>query len=138
PTANDFGSWTKLGEARLLFADDRVYYAGQYLGIVVADTLERATAAASLVQVDYNPEYPVVQNADALHTLFVPKFAFSPVELTRGNFEKGTAGATHRLDQHYSTPIEHHNPMEPSATVAVWDGDELTLYDATQWVMGAR
>src|SRR5438045_4080056 len=30
PTANDFGSWTKLGEARLLFADDEVYYVGQY------------------------------------------------------------------------------------------------------------
>ena len=138
PTANDFGSWTKLGEARLPFSDDRVYYSGQYLGIIVADTLERATAAASLVKVDYEEELPVVQNADALHTLFVPKFAFSPVELTRGDFEKALAGAAYHLDQHYSTPIEHHNPMEPSATVAVWKGEELTLYDATQWVMGAR
>src|SRR6187397_2554743 len=39
---NDFGSATKLGKARGLFADDRIYYAGQYLAIVIADTLERA------------------------------------------------------------------------------------------------
>src|SRR5215467_4978574 len=59
PPANDFGSWTKLGEARLPFADDRIYYAGQYLALVVADTLERATAAAALVDVTYEQDSPV-------------------------------------------------------------------------------
>jgi xanthine dehydrogenase YagR molybdenum-binding subunit len=138
PTANDFGSWTKLGEARLLFADDRVHYAGQYLALVVADTLERATAAAALVDVRYEEEPCVVDTEDALETLFVPSFAFGPLRVSRGNFDKAWSSAAHRVDHHYSTPIEHHNPMEPSATVAVWDGDQLTLYDATQWVMGAR
>src|SRR5205823_4588574 len=138
PTANDFGSWTKLGEARLLFADDRVHYAGQYLALVVADTLERATAAAALVDVTYEEEQGVIETADALNTLFVPSFAFGPTHVSRGNFDKALSSAAHRLDERYSTPIEHHNPMEPSATVAVWNGDELTLYDATQWVMGAR
>src|SRR6516162_8722010 len=72
PPANDFGSWTKLGEARMLFADNKVDYAGQYLGVVVADTLERATAAAALIDVTYDVELPVVESAAALHTLFVP------------------------------------------------------------------
>src|SRR5262245_37557255 len=137
-TANDFGSWTKLGEARLLFADDRVYYAGQYVALVVADTLERAIAAAALVEVTYEKERPVVSTEDALGTSFVPSFAFGPTEVVRGSVDEGLATAAFRIDQRYSTPIEHHNPMEPSATIAVWNGDELTLYDATQWVMGAR
>ena len=47
-TTNDFGAWTKLGEARVLFEDDVVHYAGQYLAFVVADTQERADAAAAL------------------------------------------------------------------------------------------
>src|SRR5262249_38225501 len=38
----------------------------------------------------------------------------------------------------YTTPTEHHNPMEPSASIAEWHGDELTLYETTQWVAGAR
>ena len=138
PTANDFGSWTKLGEARLLFADDRVHYAGQYLALVVADTLERAIAAAALVDVTYQEEQGVIETADALDTLFVPSFAFGPIQVSRGNFDKAWSSAAHRVDARYSTPVEHHNPMEPSATVAVWSGDELTLHDATQWVMGAR
>ena len=137
-TANDFGSWTKLGEARLLFADDEVYYAGQYLALIVADTHEHAIAAAAAVDVAYEEERPVIDSSDAMGKLIKPKFAFGPTEVVRGNIEKGLKSAVHRIDQSYSTPIEHHNPMEPSATVAVWNGDELTLYDATQWVMGAR
>ena len=42
------------------------------------------------------------------------------------------------VDNTYTTPVEHHNPMEPHATVALWEGDRLTLYDATQGVVGAR
>jgi xanthine dehydrogenase YagR molybdenum-binding subunit len=137
-TANDFGSWTKLGESRLLFADDQVHYAGQYLALVVAGTFEQATAAAALVDVIYEEEKPFVDTDDGLQNLVTPTFAFGPIRAVRGNFERSLAEATHHVDQHYSTPIEHHNPMEPSATVAVWNGDELTLYDATQWVMGAR
>jgi xanthine dehydrogenase YagR molybdenum-binding subunit len=137
--SNDlFSSWTKLGEARLFFADDQVYYAGQYLALVVADTHEHAVAAAAAVEVTYDEEVPVIDTEDALGNLLDPKFAFGPTTVVRGDVAKALASAAHRIDQNYSTPIEHHNPMEPSATVAVWEGDELTLYDATQWVMGAR
>ncbi|MET0401464.1 MAG: xanthine dehydrogenase family protein molybdopterin-binding subunit, partial [Cystobacter sp.] len=43
-----------------------------------------------------------------------------------------------RLDVTYVTPYEHHNPMEPHATTAVWEGDALTVYDATQGVFNER
>uniref|UniRef100_UPI000524D729 molybdopterin cofactor-binding domain-containing protein n=1 Tax=Streptomyces yerevanensis TaxID=66378 RepID=UPI000524D729 len=32
----------------------------------------------------------------------------------------------------------HHNPMEPHATLARWDGNKLTVWDKTQWVMGTH
>ena len=38
----------------------------------------------------------------------------------------------------YIEPIYHHNPMEPHATTAVWQGDRLTIYDATQGVIAHR
>ena len=44
------------------------------------------------------------------------------------------ARAAVRIEQTYTIPAEHHNPMEPHATVAVWDGPKLTLYDKTQGV----
>jgi xanthine dehydrogenase YagR molybdenum-binding subunit len=136
--ANDFGSWTKLGEARLLFADDNIHYVGQYVALVVADTLEHGIAAAPLVEITYEEREPVIDSDRAMDTLFVPKPVFGPTEVARGDVDKALATAAHVVDRAYSTPIEHHNPMEPSATVAVWNNDELTLYDATQWVMGAR
>jgi xanthine dehydrogenase YagR molybdenum-binding subunit len=40
------------------------------------------------------------------------------------------------MEATYTTPIEHQNPMEPSASIAAWDGDSLTIYDSTQWVYG--
>ena len=137
-TTNDFGAWTKLGEARVLFEDDVVHYAGQYLAFVVADTQERADAAAALVEVEYDEEAPATDSDRPLEPLFVPKDLFGPSRFTRGDAAKALEGGVHRLHETYSTPNEHHNPMEPSAAVAVWDGDDLTLYDATQWVMGAR
>src|SRR6185503_19670882 len=76
PPANDFGSWTKLGEARLLFADDNIHYVGQYIALVVADTLEHATNAAAAVDVTYEEQKPVIETDDAMGTLFVPKPMF--------------------------------------------------------------
>src|SRR5438874_2394 len=137
-TTNDFGAWTKLGEARVLFEDDLVHYAGQDLALVVAETLEEATAAATLVEVECEEQSPAIDIQDALDTIFEPKESFGAVRVDRGDAARAINAATWQVDQKYTTPIEHHNPMEPSAAVAIWNGDELTLYNATQWVMGAR
>jgi hypothetical protein len=55
-----------------------------------------------------------------------------------GDVEAGIRNAAVRVSQTYSTAMEHHNPMEPHATVAHWEGDRLTVYDATQYVSGVR
>src|SRR5262249_36566328 len=62
-----------------------------------------------------------------------------PLQYRRGDPEKAlTAGGLVTLDETYTTPIEHSNPMEMCATVAAWDGDRLTVHDATQWVKGTQ
>ena len=43
-----------------------------------------------------------------------------------------------KLDETYTTPIQNHNPMEPHATLAWWEGDKLSVYDATQYISGDR
>ena len=55
-----------------------------------------------------------------------------------GDVGAGLRDAEVRVDGIYATPMEHHNPMEPHATLARWDGDRLTLHDATQYVSGVR
>ena len=55
-----------------------------------------------------------------------------------GDINAGLAGADTVVTATYTTPDRHHNPIEPSATLADWDGDQLTVRDATQWVFGTR
>ena len=62
----------------------------------------------------------------------------NPTTSRRGEPEVALSLAAVKVDKLYRTPVENHNPMETSATVAVWNGDQLTLYDATQWINGAK
>lgn len=117
-----------------------IYYAGQYVAVVVAETIAQAAYAARLVKVSYETQKPVVYLEQALEQAYEPEKMGrgAAPSSDRGDAETALAAAAVKVDRNYSTPIENHNPMELSATIAVWEGDRLTLYDATQWVYGVR
>lgn len=130
-----------LGEERMPLTDMAVHYAGQHLAVVVADTPERASHAALLIDIKYAPETPYLNAHDSRAELIQPKTDFGqPLQITRGNVEK--AAATEGMvvvKETYRTPIETHNPMEPSATTALWEGpDRLTVWNSTQDVSGTQ
>jgi xanthine dehydrogenase YagR molybdenum-binding subunit len=118
--------------------DDTISYDRQPVAVVIADTFERAQHAASLVDVRY-------ANVQKPQTLFAHATPYKPnavhgkdADTLRGDAHAALAAATIRVDHTYTTPPEHHNPMEPHATTARWDGDTLTVYDASQGVFSAR
>ncbi len=129
-----------LGEDHMPLSDMSIYYAGQYVAVVVADTPERANWAATLVDIEYQNEKPRVSLHDAAGTLDVPKSDFGePIQINKGSVEKAAQSGAAVVKATYKTPTHTHNPMEMSATTAVWDGgDHLTLWDSTQDVTGAR
>ena len=43
-----------------------------------------------------------------------------------------------KVDATYGIARENHNPMEPHATVAAWDGDRLTLWSKSQYVVNEQ
>ena len=127
------------GELSILQSPE-VSYRGQIVGAVVAETLEAAREAASLVRIDYNddshdvvltPEHPKLYKPDVVN----PRF---PTDTEQGDFDAAFARAAVQLDATYITAATHNNPMEPHATMAVWDGGGLTLYDSTQGAPSAR
>jgi xanthine dehydrogenase YagR molybdenum-binding subunit len=118
-------------ERRPPFADDVISYYGQYVALVVADTFETAKAAADAVRVMYAAEKPNVD--PELKADDKPN-----VDSERGDPDRAFADAPVKLDQTYVTPVETHNPMELHATVAVWDGPQLTLYETTQSVNNSQ
>ena len=125
------------GENLLPLQSDRVYFDGQHIGIVVAETYEQARLAASLTEITYATEEPIFELEQALkHS---EKYdAGERLQPSRGDIESGLDRASVTIEETYTTPLEHHNPMETSATTAEWNEDELTVYDSTQWVMGTR
>jgi len=136
---NDFGSATKPGENRVVFEDDLVHYGGQYVALVIAETLEQARYAADLINVSYAVESPVLETDAATGTAYSPEEFFGEkLTMRRGDPVAAFSRAAVTHEATYSTPTEHHNPIEPSASIAEWKEDELTLYETTQWVAGAR
>ncbi len=113
-------------ESRPPFEDEVIYYSGQYVAAVVAETMEQAKAAADAVHVEYAVETPNVglDLGDGWKHL--------KMENHRGDAEKAFASAPVQIDETYVTPTETHNPIELHASVAVWDGKKFTLYETTQ------
>ena len=122
-----------MSEARPPFEDDKIYYWGQYVAVVVAETLEQANAAAEAVRVEYDAETPnVSMDLEAGFT------GTRQSSWKRGDPDKALSEAPVVIDETYVTPVETHNPMEMHGTVAVWDGDNVTLYESSQGVMNHR
>jgi xanthine dehydrogenase YagR molybdenum-binding subunit len=124
-----------------LLQNDEIVYNAQPIAVVVADSLEHAQAAAARVQATY-AETPVqVDLRGAAADMYTPKTAGprEPADSKRGDVERGLAASRRRVDVTYTTPHQHHNPMEPHAVIAVWQGnDKLTVYDTTQGIFGVR
>ncbi len=116
---------------------DKVWHAGQIVAIVVADTFEAAREAANKLVVDYVEESPSA-TFDAPGVLVEPhKPARSP-DPKKGDANAALAGAPVTVEARYSTPTQHHNPIELFTTTCVWDGTHLTIYDPSQFMWGTK
>ncbi len=124
---------------RLSMLQDRtVYYNGEPIGLVVAKTYEEAKYGASLVKIRYNATPAKLHFEKRLNDKRSPKSGNAPKKEDHGDEAAAWAKATVILDETYTTPLQNHNPLEPHATIAMWEGDKLTVYDATQGVSGVR
>lgn len=121
------------GKGFRVFNDNQVYFNGQPIALVVADSFERAVYAASLVKAQYTQaphETDVISN--------LPKAAAPKSERLK-DYKRGEVdaykNAPFKVEQEYIVPIEVHNPMELHSIIATWDGpDKVTVYDKTQGV----
>jgi xanthine dehydrogenase YagR molybdenum-binding subunit len=128
-----------MGESFLPLQGEKVFYNGQYIGVVVAETLEAAEHAAKLVRVRYVEEKAktdFLALQDEAYNYEKSPF-FGPMTFEHGSFDSGMKKASTTIKQTYTMPTENHNPMEPSATVAYFKDGELHVYDATQGVSAA-
>ena len=123
-----------------LFQSRGVAYRGQIVAAVVAETFEIAREATGLVRVAYDEQphdvllrgdHPKLYKPDVVNPSF-------PTDTEQGDPDGALASAPVSLDVTYRTPAFHNHPMEPHASVAVWEGDGLTLYDSNQGVSSVQ
>lgn len=125
------------GSPMKIFYTDQVFFNGQPIAIVVADTFERATYAASLVKVSYEKA--------AFNTDFEASIKDAKVKKLQGQqpYIRGVADAYKtaevKIEQTYTMPVETHNPMELHGIIADWRAnDQVTVYAKTQGVKSTQ
>ncbi len=110
----------------------RVNFTGQHVAAVIAETFEQATEAANLLKIDYEEEKGAIASYDD------PRSGegnpLDAMAIAWGDAEKAYAEAPIRIEQSYTTPREYNVPIEPHGLTAMWEGDELTVWEPSQWI----
>lgn len=116
-----------------VFQHDRVPYAGWPVALVVAETPEQAREAAGALVVRYDQEPHEVAFAAGHPGRYTPQDSpNSPAETEKGDLAAALAASAVVVDAQYTTPEEHHHPLEPHAAMARWEGGRLEVVDSNQ------
>jgi xanthine dehydrogenase YagR molybdenum-binding subunit len=123
------------GRVLSVLQDNEVHYNREPVAVVVAETWEQASTAAGLVEVRYQ-ELPAQLDFAQTAAHSPGKVNGEDADSSRGSI--GGDSMNTQVIETYETPTEHHNPLEPHATLAHWVGDHVTLYDSTQYISGTQ
>ncbi|MGL4966845.1 MAG: xanthine dehydrogenase family protein molybdopterin-binding subunit [Inquilinus sp.] len=125
---------------RPMLADDQVRFHDEPVALVVAESFEAARAAAGLIRVRYEEEPGAFDLAGRLAEAYAPQRANAGLQTDSavGDFDGAFAAAPVKVEALYRTPYEHHNPMEPHATLAEWSGDAVTIRTGAQTLANFR
>jgi xanthine dehydrogenase YagR molybdenum-binding subunit len=124
------------GAALPVMQDDKIHWNGEPIAVVLAETLEQADYAASLIEVAYESTPPRTFAEARAHPRTPDSLVGQPVEVLVGDAEAALIDSPHSVDLTYRTPRHNHNAIEPHAVTLGWDGDELIVHDASQGVKG--
>ncbi len=121
-----------------LLQNDRVRYANQAIAVVIAETLEAATEGAALLSPRYEAE-SARATLDSAEGFTPPAVGIGhPAVVAHGDVAGALASAAHTIEATFETPTQYHNPMEPHAIVAAWNGDTLSVDTPSQGLAMAQ
>src|SRR5690606_35103741 len=125
------------GERLHVLQDDAVRFYGQPVAVVLADTLDNAERAARHLKIQYDRHAPKVDIRDASLESVVPEALGSEATKSRGDVGRDAPGGV-TVDAQYDIARENHNPIETHATLAEWEGEKLTLWSKSQFVVNEQ
>ncbi len=120
-------------------ASPRIEYGGQIVAIVLADSFEAAREAGHRLKLSYSEEPPAAGfDSSGAETVAARQASKSHEDPEAGDAAAAYDSAPVKIDRKYSTPTQHHNPIELFTTTCAWDGDRLTIWEGSQNVYGYR
>jgi xanthine dehydrogenase YagR molybdenum-binding subunit len=128
-----------VGSTVMPLASDRVWYGGQIVAVVLAETFEAAREGAHRLKISYAPESPTAGFGSNGATTVAAKDVVANFEDPKvGDAEAAFAAAPVTVDQHYATPTQHHNAIELFTTSCAWADGRLTVWEGSQNVTGFK
>jgi xanthine dehydrogenase YagR molybdenum-binding subunit len=128
-----------VGERLHVLQDNQVRFFGQPVAIIVAESLDIAERAAAELKISYSRQKPLIDPKDPKAQPVTPDARGRVhADASRGDADAALAAAPVKVDENYDTARENHNPMEPHATIAAWNGNRLTLWSKSQFVVNER
>ncbi len=115
-----------------------IKYAGQPIAYVVAQTAAAARRGAQLIEATYEIGEANAHMDPADSFVIGAEGDNKGMVTTKGDVSKGLAAAAQTVDVEYTTPFQHHNPMEMFSATAEWRGDKLTVWMPSQSVRTLR
>ena len=111
-----------------------VHYFGQPIALVVADSFGAARHAAQTLKITYEPGEGRFDFDSRIETA-KPK---ESTQKAQGDVDAALRDAHAALDITYTTPSQNSSAMEPHASLAQWEGDNLVLYGSYQMLSTNR
>lgn len=134
-----FGAGGTASTVQRPLSGPEIQHEGQIIAMIVADTLEAARDASFRIAVAYEEQKPTATlDSEGIDVRAAKEIKKTHEDPKAGDFAKGIAAAQSRVDGEYRTPIQHHNAIELFSTTCEWSGDELTIYEPSQFVYGLR
>ncbi len=120
--------------------DDEVFFSGDVIAAVAAETKEIAYQAADLIRVDFEPLEGVFDPREAIKKearLIHPEYKSNIMvhyPLRKGNVEDGFKNSDHVIERKYNTGFHEHAYIEPESITAVPDptSQGLKIYGSIQ------
>lgn len=134
-----FGNGGVQSNSVLPLGSAEIFYGGQIIAVVLANSFEAAREGAYRIDVAYQEAEPAASFGSAgASSQALAEVNTKHEDPEIGHFEAAYAAADVRVDAHYATPTQHHNPIELFTTTCVWSGPQLTVYEPSQNVYGIK
>jgi xanthine dehydrogenase YagR molybdenum-binding subunit len=134
-----FSGGGQAGSSIVPLSAPKIWHDGQIVALLVAETFEAASEAAQKIAIDYDEERPTPTfDSPGVEVQAVAEVSKEHKDPGFGYAKASFASAPVKIDAEYSTPTQHHNPMELFTTTCLWSDGKLVIHEPSQFVYGVK